>query len=78
MQILIHKDSATKVPKEVTEEQAADYAKQFTVEVVNEDGTVTPYQPQDVPGYEAPATPKAEAAGEPAPVAPKKKAAGKL
>lgn len=43
MLILIEKDSATKIPKEVTPEQAADFAKDFTVEVVGEDGATMPY-----------------------------------
>lgn len=43
MLILIEKDSATRVPKEATEEQAAEFATQFPVFVVNDDASTTPF-----------------------------------
>ena len=43
MLILIEKDSATRVPREVTENEAAKLAVEFTVFVVTEDGSNVPY-----------------------------------
>lgn len=43
MLILIEKDSATRVPKECTPEQAAGFAAEFPVHVVGDDGTTVPY-----------------------------------
>lgn len=41
MLILIEKDSATRVPKECTLEEAQALATQFPIHVVNEDGSTT-------------------------------------
>lgn len=43
MLILIEKDSATRIPKDVSEEEAAVFAEQFPVFVVNDDASTTPY-----------------------------------
>jgi len=41
MLILIEKDSATRIPKEVSAAEAASFAAEFPVYVVNEDGSNT-------------------------------------
>jgi len=41
MLILIEKDSATRIPKEVSADEAASFAAEFPVYVVNEDGSNT-------------------------------------
>jgi hypothetical protein len=43
MLILIEKDSSTRIPKDVTLEQAESFAAEFAVHVVNEDGSTTPF-----------------------------------
>jgi hypothetical protein len=43
MHIIIEKDPATRIPKECTEEQAAEFANDFAVFVVAEDGSLAPF-----------------------------------
>jgi len=43
MLVLIEKDSATRVPKECTLEQAEVFAGEFPVHVVNDDASTTPF-----------------------------------
>lgn len=43
MLILIEKDSATRIPKEVTPEQAEAFSRDFNVLVVNDDGNNMPF-----------------------------------
>lgn len=56
MLILIEKEPASRVPKEVTEAEADDFASKFTVFVINEDGSNTEYSAwkaaQEVPAVE--------------------------
>lgn len=44
LNILIQKDPATRIAKQASQEQAAEYAKDFDVFVVNEDGSVSPFE----------------------------------
>jgi hypothetical protein len=43
MLILIEKDAATRIPKEVTPDQAEAFATEFPVHVVNEDGSTVSF-----------------------------------
>jgi hypothetical protein len=43
MLILIEKDTATRVPKDCTPEQAQEYSNSFPVHVVNSDSSTTPW-----------------------------------
>lgn len=46
MQILVIKDAHTKIPREATNGEAEGFLSQgFAVEVVNEDGTTSPFVP---------------------------------
>lgn len=69
MLILIEKDAATRIPKEVTPDQAEAFATDFAVHVVNEDGSTISFAEwkalQEVKAPEAP-----EALEVPAEVAP--------
>lgn len=64
MQILIEKDSATKVPREVADaDEARAFAHQgFVVHVVNEDGSTSPLA-DEAPAAEEPAAEPAKKAG---------------
>lgn len=84
MQILIIKDASPKVAREATNGEAEGYLSQgFAVEVINEDGTTSPFVPvqaesaaaepeQAAPGQEPEADPQEPAA--PAKKSAKKKA----
>ncbi len=67
MLILIEKDSATKVPREVADaDEARAFEQQgFVVHVVNEDGSTSPLggAPQPEPAEEAPKTKRRKAEG---------------
>jgi hypothetical protein len=64
MQILIEKDAATKVPKEVADvaEARSFVAQGFVVHQVNDDGSLSPL-PEDAPAEEAPKAKRRKAEG---------------